>query len=175
MESTDANSELGAGLFRLEDGELILRGGRSTVSGLIHFPLQDVCPYTGAKGVEPIDLPSTGTLWSWTTVNASPPGYHGAVPYSLGIVEMNVDPGVLRVVGRIENSISPESSISLESPIPLEQGMDMTVGAANVALADDRDPSESEGPDGADPARRRNPPVGLTWAFFPRRVHRGNP
>lgn len=169
MESTDANSELGAGLFRLEDGQLILRGGRSTVSGLIHFPLQDVCPYTGANGVEAIDLPSTGTLWSWTTVNASPPGYHGAVPYSLGIVEMNVDSGVLRVVGRIENS-----SIPLEPSIPLEQGMDMTVGAVNVALADDRDPSESEPPDGADPARRRNPPVGLTWAFFPRRPQRGN-
>ena len=164
MESPDANSELGAGLFRLEGDQLILQGGRSPVSGLIHFPLQDVCPYTGADGVEPIDLPSGGTLWSWTTVNAPPPGYHGAVPYSLGIVEMEVDPGVLRVVGRIEHSC-----------LPLEQGMEMTVGATNVALSDDRDPSEPEPEpaDGAEAARRRNPPVGLTWAFFPRGSQNG--
>ena len=45
------------------DGDgLVLRGGRSPSSGLYHFPLSDVCPYTGADDVEPVDLPRIRTV-----------------------------------------------------------------------------------------------------------------
>jgi uncharacterized OB-fold protein len=86
-------------LFRVDDDQLVLRGGRSPSSGLYHFPLSDVCPYTGADDVEPVDLPTSGRLWLWTAVTSSPPGYAGPVPYGFGIVELD---GVeLRVVGRL--------------------------------------------------------------------------
>ena len=68
-------------LFRIDDDQLVLRGGRSPSSGLYHFPLSDVCPYTGADDVEPVDLPTSGRLWLWTAVTSSPPGYAGPVPY----------------------------------------------------------------------------------------------
>lgn len=87
-------------LFRVgADGGLVLRGGRSASSGTYHFPLADVCPYTGAEDVEPVELPHTGRLWLWTAVTTPPPGYDGPVPYGFGIVELD---GIgLRVVGRL--------------------------------------------------------------------------
>ncbi len=87
-------------LLRTTDGgTTVLLGGYSPTSGLHHFPLAPVCPYTGAEDVEPVDLPGTGTLWTWTAVTAAPPGYEGPVPYGFGIVELD---GIgLRVVGRL--------------------------------------------------------------------------
>lgn len=90
------------GLFRLEDdGSLVLLGGCSASSGLHHFPRSPVCPYTGADDVREVDLPTRGTLWARTTVTSAPPGYPGAVPYGLGVVELTTPGGPLRVVGRL--------------------------------------------------------------------------
>lgn len=86
------------GLFRSDGDTTVLLGGRSRSSGLTHFPRRALCPYTGADDVEPVDLPTEGTLWAITTVRIPPPGYHGPVPYELGIVELTDG---LRVVGRI--------------------------------------------------------------------------
>jgi uncharacterized OB-fold protein len=89
-------------LFRRDGDGLVLRGGRSPSTGMYHFPLSDVCPYTGADDVEPVDLPTSGQLWLWTAVTSAPPGYGGPVPYGFGVVELD---GVgLRVVGRLTES-----------------------------------------------------------------------
>lgn len=77
----------------------VLLGGYSPTSGHHHFPLAEVCPYTGADDVEPTELPTTGHLWLWTSVTTAPPGYEGPVPYGFGVVELD---GIgLRVVGRL--------------------------------------------------------------------------
>jgi len=86
-------------LFVLDGDELTLLGGFSPTSGLHHFPLSDVCPYTGADDVQPVELPRTGALWLWTSVTTAPPGYEGPVPYGFGVVDLD---GVsLRVIGRL--------------------------------------------------------------------------
>jgi len=105
-------------LFRVSDGgDLVLVGGWSATSGLHHFPLAELCPYTGADDVEPVELPRTGRLWLWTAVTSAPPGYDGPVPYGFGIVELD---GVgLRVVGRLTES----------DPAALHDGQPMTVVA----------------------------------------------
>jgi len=82
------------------DGQATLLGGWSPTSGLRHFPLAPVCPFTGADDVTPLDLPRAGAVWLHTTVQAPPPGYAGPVPYGLGIVELDGDP-LLRVVTRL--------------------------------------------------------------------------
>jgi uncharacterized OB-fold protein len=103
--------------FRVDGDRLVLLGGRSPSSGKYHFPLSDVCPYTGADDVEPVDLPGSGTLWLWTAVTSAPPGYEGPVPYGFGIVELD---GVgLRVVGRLTES----------DPSALQEGQPMRVVA----------------------------------------------
>jgi len=91
------------------DGRAALVGGYSATSGLYHFPLAPVCPYTGADDVERIALSNTGTLWLWTAVTAAPPGYEGPVPYGFGIVEL--DGQALRVVGRL--TVSDPATLQL--------------------------------------------------------------
>ncbi len=62
------------------------------------FPRTLTCPYCGSGDVEPLELPTTGRLWAWTTVTAPPPGYAGPVPFGFGVVELGDS---LRVVTRI--------------------------------------------------------------------------
>jgi uncharacterized OB-fold protein len=112
-------------LFALDtDGNLTLLGGYSPTSGLHHFPRADVCPYTGARDVEPARLSPNGTLWAWTAVTASPPGYLGPVPFGFGVVEL---PEGLRVVTRITEA----------DPSALAMGMAMRLVADVVAVDDD--------------------------------------
>jgi uncharacterized OB-fold protein len=93
-------------LFAIDDnGALTLLGGRSASSGQAHFPLRPVCPFTGADDVEPVELPRSGRLLWWTTVQVAPPGYVGVVPYGLGVVALDVEPE-LRVVTRV---LDPEA------------------------------------------------------------------
>ena len=80
-------------------GGIALVGGWSPSAGHHHFPLAELCPYTGADDIERVLLPTTGRLWLWTSVTTAPPGYDGPVPYGFGVVELDgID---LRVVGRL--------------------------------------------------------------------------
>ena len=112
------------GLFRVEDGTVVLLGGFSPSSGRFHFPRAPVCPYTGAEDVEEVDLSGRGALWSWTAVTAPPPGYRGDVPYGLGVVELEEG---LRVVGRLTEG----------DPSRLREGQPMRVVSDTVFLDHD--------------------------------------
>jgi len=88
-------------LLRVDhNGAVTLVGGYSPSSGLRHFPLSPLCPYTGADDVEQIDLPTTGRLWLWTEVGTAPPGYRGRLPYQFGVVVLDGEPE-LRVITRL--------------------------------------------------------------------------
>ena len=73
--------------FRLKPAPCLI-GGRHRVSGHIAFPLpQD------PGNFEPIDFPSSGTLWSFTVQRIAPksPPYRGPVPFepfAVGYVEL---------------------------------------------------------------------------------------
>jgi uncharacterized OB-fold protein len=122
------------GLFELgDDGSITLVGGYSPTSRRHHFPLLDVCPYSGADDVERTLLSRAATLWAWTGVTAAPPGYAGTVPYGFGVVELVTER--LRVVTRI--TVADPGSLSLGQPMALVAdvvGVDDT-GAELVAWA----------------------------------------
>ena len=111
-------------VFRV-DGTITLLGGYSPSSGRFHFPLGDVCPYTGAADVEPVELSRDATLWGWTAVTAAPPGYDGAVPYGFGVVELVHEQ--LRVITRLTEP----------DPAQLQFGDAMHLVADAVAVDDD--------------------------------------
>ncbi len=81
---------------------MTLVGGHSPASGHYHFPLFDVCPYSGATDVERVLLSRDATLWAWTAVTAAPPGYGGPVPYGFGVVELV--PEKLRIITRLREA-----------------------------------------------------------------------
>ncbi len=98
-----AQRSIQPGVFELcDDGSCVLVGGYSPTSARYHFPLQPVCPYSGATDVERVELSREGTLWGWTAVTAAPPGYDGPVPYGFGVVELTHEQ--LRVVTRLTES-----------------------------------------------------------------------
>jgi len=100
------------GLFHIDpDGEVTLVGGWSPSAGLAHFPRRDVCPYTGAVDVIAVDLPRRGSLWAFTEVTAPPPGYLGAMPYGVGVVDLDIDHTTLRVVTRLVGATAAELRI----------------------------------------------------------------
>jgi uncharacterized OB-fold protein len=85
-----------AGLFQTDPPALL--GTRCDSCGRHAFPRATTCPYCGSARVADVLLSGPGTLWGWTTVTAAPPGYHGAVPFGFGIVELPVG---VRVITRL--------------------------------------------------------------------------
>jgi uncharacterized protein len=132
------------GLWGVDGGVPTLQGGRSRSTGLLHFPRAAVCPYRGTDDVEDVALSRTGVLWAWTTVTTAPPGYHGPVPYGLGVVELDADDRgeALRVVGRLTGT----------DPGRLRAGDRMEVVLVELPW-----PDGSDGPDGTIEV----------WAFAP--------
>jgi len=111
------------GLFTDTDPPALL-GSRCGVCGSAHFPRADTCPYCAAEGPEPVELSRRGTLWAWTAVTASPPGYQGEVPYGIGVVEL---PEGLRVITRLTEgdpgALSPGQALELRV-VPLHRDGD---------------------------------------------------
>jgi uncharacterized protein len=88
------------GLFNDGDPPVLL-ASRCGRCGAVLFPRVDACTYCATEGPEPLDLAGPGTLWAWTAVTASPPGYEGQVPFGMGIVELSEG---VRVITRLTES-----------------------------------------------------------------------
>ena len=88
------------GLFTDGDPPALL-ASRCGACGSVLFPRVDACTYCATEGPEPLDLTGPGTLWAWTAVTASPPGYEGEVPFGMGVVEL---PEGVRVITRLTES-----------------------------------------------------------------------
>ncbi|GGM64875.1 putative OB-fold protein [Halarchaeum rubridurum] len=69
-------------------------------NGHVTYPGHTVCPECGAAQTETVDLTdATGTLVTWTTSTATPPGVRE--PNHLGIVEFDVAGGTVRALGQL--------------------------------------------------------------------------
>lgn len=105
---------IGDGLVTEVDPPRLI-GSFCAVCESFHFPEAATCPYCGAFGPLTTELSSRGRLWAWTSVNASPPGYRGGVPYGFGVVEL---PERLRVVTRLTEA--EPSRLDFDQPMHLE-------------------------------------------------------
>ena len=93
-------SPVHAGLFQSDPPALL--GIRCEACDQHAFPRVTTCPYCGSERVTDVPLSATGTLWGWTTISAAPTGYHGAVHFGFGIVEL---PEGLRVITRLATPV----------------------------------------------------------------------
>jgi uncharacterized protein len=83
----------------------VLYGARCADCGAVIFPAAPGCPRCGENQMESVELPSRGTLYTWTTQEFLPkPPYLGPEtpqtfePWAVGYVEL---PCGLRVEGRL--------------------------------------------------------------------------
>ena len=109
------------GLVRGAGDEARLLGGRRRSDGRIVFPLPQG---DGADAYEPIELPSRGTLWSFTIQRFRPkPPYNGPgddrsfTPYAVGYVEL---PDAIIVESRLLTANFDDLRIGMPMEFSLE-------------------------------------------------------
>ncbi|MFB6254269.1 MAG: Zn-ribbon domain-containing OB-fold protein [Halobacteriaceae archaeon] len=91
-------------------------------NGHVTYPDHWKCPTCGEDHVETIDLSDkTGTIITWTTNTATPPGVRQ--PNHLGIIEFAVAGDSVRVIGQlttdnidIGDTVTPEYTEELRDP-----------------------------------------------------------
>lgn len=116
-----------AGLFTTTDAGPRLLAARCAACGRLEFPASATCPYCGGADCAPCEVGPRGALFLFTSVASRPPGYRGAVPYGLGVVEL---PEGLRVVARLTEA----------DPARLRPGLAMTLVVEPIAADDDGTP-----------------------------------
>jgi uncharacterized OB-fold protein len=97
------NTDVTAALRPVEEGLFsedppALLAGRCASCGSLRFPRRAVCADCQGAEIEAVALSTTGTLYTFTIVRMSPPGYLGETPYAIGVVEL---PEGLRVSATI--------------------------------------------------------------------------
>jgi uncharacterized OB-fold protein len=72
---------------------LVLAGSRCAACATVQFPPARQCAHCAADGPEPIPLPTSGRIWTWTVQRyepkppyVAPPG--GFTPFALGYVDL---------------------------------------------------------------------------------------
>lgn len=94
------------GLFGWSSGSAWLLGSRCRECGAQTFPVQSGCPRCASEALDEIELPRSGSIWTWTSQEFLPksPPYGGPetaetfARYFVGYVELE---GALRVETRL--------------------------------------------------------------------------
>lgn len=116
------------------DGCACLQGGQCRSCNKSFFPVKMVCPYCGVDKPAHIALPTTGNLYSFTTVHVSA---GRQTPYHLGYVDLN--PAV-RVLTTLTGEVA---RLQLDTPVKLH--VDAQGGWSFVPLTADAG-RQAEGP-----------------------------
>jgi len=82
-------------LLNQEGTEGVLLGIRCRQCGEHFFGSVTFCQGCTSSDLEPVELSSHGTLYSYTVVHRPPAGWRGRVPYALGQVELPEGPHIL--------------------------------------------------------------------------------
>lgn len=111
-----------ADVFTWPAEEPKLIGGRCTGCAAVTFPTQSRCPRCSTPTMEDIELPTEGTLVSWTTQGFPPavdymedPTGTSFVPFGVGLVQLG---DVVRVESRLTEN-DPEK-LDFGIPVKLE-------------------------------------------------------
>jgi uncharacterized OB-fold protein len=130
--TTVARVPIAEGLFTGPDDDPRLLGSSCVECGLTVFPAQPSCPGCGGGPVEQVELPSRGTLWTWTTQSFPPvaPPYLGVTerdefaPFGIGWVSLS-------------EHLMIEARLTESDPERLRFGMPVELTLAPVATDDE--------------------------------------
>ena len=90
----DMTEVIAPGLFRVDGEQVVLLGSRRRSSGAVKFPAERAELFEGLDEIDPVELSSEGTLYTFTTQEFVPPlPYQGKRgdefrPYVVGFVEL---------------------------------------------------------------------------------------
>jgi len=110
------------------NGEARLLGSRCPACGELFFPIKDsgICVHCQHEGLETVELGPFGRIVSYTAAMQPPAGgyYHGPVPYSFGLVDL--DDGVrveTHLGGEFEKlKVGMRAQLAIETLYTDEQG-----------------------------------------------------
>ena len=93
----------------MRDGEVKVM--RCTACGALDPGPRDLCPEC-LNVLEPMAVPGTGVVETWTTIRRPPQRYRSEQPYQVAVVRLDVG---VRVVGRLRGTApaSAEARVSL--------------------------------------------------------------
>ena len=122
-------------LLRGDEAAPVLVGARCRRTGTTVFPATAVAPGSSPDDMDEVELPTTGTLWSWTVQRFAPkaPPYEGTTgdafePYGVGYVDL----GSIIVESRLVGDLS---SLRVGLPVHLVVEHFDESGTATYAFA----------------------------------------
>lgn len=96
----------------LDEGNLFTTRCRSCE--MLAFPPKPICPHCWADAPNWVEIDSTGTLYSWTRIHASPAQFVPELPYEVGVVDLDDNLRIAcRVVLREGNDPVPGDRVEL--------------------------------------------------------------
>ena len=118
---TDSVQSHLSGLIDVVDGQPRLLGSRCGSCGTETFPVQSSCPRCSSEDVEPVELATRGTVWTWTVQRFAPkPPFRAPKvfqPFALGYVDL----GTVRVEARLGGK--PVEQWKIGDPVRLVVGV----------------------------------------------------
>lgn len=113
------------GLFTWPSENPKLLASRCDDCGIADFPAKKSCPACCGQNVHIEELPTRGTLWTWTIQDFMPkPPYksdespESFQPYGIGYLEL---PGAVRVEGRLLENDPGKLQIGMEMDVVFEK------------------------------------------------------
>ena len=109
------------GLFTWPAANPALLGGRCQHCSIVSFPAAHACMACGGQNIVVEELPTHGTLWTWTVQHFMPKEPYRSdetpetfQPYGVGYVEL---PGGIRVEGRLTEHDPDKLAIGMEMAV----------------------------------------------------------
>ena len=112
------------GLFTWPSAKPALLASRCRKCGIAAFPVASSCMACSGQDVEIEELPSRGTLWTWTVQQFMPKNPYKSdetpetfIPYGVGYLEL---PGGVRVEGRLTENDPQKLQIGMKMDVVFE-------------------------------------------------------
>lgn len=115
MESHDDSRQHVSTSVRFDADAQALIGGRCVDCGSVTWPARLVCPRCGTADVEPIQLPRSGSVETWSRLWVPIEGI--APPYVLASVKL----GAVRVFGHLQGDPVDEGDAEVEVRVDPDQ------------------------------------------------------